>query len=155
MHTIEPHLKVQSLVVFGLMNKIKLVICIFLSLFLISCDKEVEKEYEVEYPSEVEIDYSNMDSFSCYKIENDIKHDYTFYIESGRIVNASVKVQFDSEEDTINYYETIKDNEEYTNITRENTIISYFHNLETFIYTNYPKDILIDLLKENNFIFDE
>lgn len=133
-------------------NKKKYIIfALLIVFFLCSCQNKKITEGEVIYPKFEKIDYNKMESYNAYITKDNLNYKYTFYFEDNVCMNALVSISFDDEITANKYYEIIKNDDLYIDIVKKENIVTYYHNPENFIYMLYSKDIIFELLKENNF----
>lgn len=129
---------------------IKISSLLFIFIICTACQKKVDpKIYYIEYNEN--IDYSSLETFKAYNILDGIKYNYTFYFENNRVVNANVEVFFDNIGAGEKFYQNIQKDENYIDTKYENGIVSYFHNIETFNYYHYSKDVLSEMLLNEGF----
>lgn len=134
------------------MNKTtKIFIIILLSLSLFGCAKE-DKQKEIIDTSSNEVetfDYSSMDTVKAYTMIEGIKHEYTFYFKDNSCINAMVKIVFDTEGIAKSFYNSMKDNEMYSDVKLEGNLLTYYFNRENFEYGMYSEKTLKEYIQRD------
>lgn len=135
---------------------INILLVLFLSLLLTACGKkDIQDKNDIIYPDSNDYNYSSLENFNAYTTIDGLKYDYIFYFDNDECVNAEVKIVFDSSNSANEFYNNIKDNDMYEDITINENTIKYFHNIENFIYAMYPESALKELLQKNDFVIEE
>ena len=138
------------------MNKfLKYIFVLSIILLFVSCQKVEEEKKEtnfsddiIEYPSYTIEEYAKMDNYVYEKTLNNMKFKTTYFFDDDMCVNAKEEVTFSSNELAKKYYDELLDQKDYTNISINGKVVTYYSTLEYFEYMMYPKSLLIDLLNK-------